>query len=224
MGQRLFIFIADLFLRFAFWLLTRLEISGLENVPKEGPLMVICNHMSFLDPVLLSMAIPRHITWMAKAETWRNPILRLVLSLYGAFPVQRGEVDRQALGRALQVLRSGGVLGIAPEGTRSRVGRMARAKPGAARLALETDATILPVGITGTETAVRLWRKLRRPFITMRVGKPFKLPAERPCTKEKQQMLADFMMYRIAELVPPQYRGVYSIQEGTDLGEAPKDE
>jgi len=213
MAQKLFVPVANLFLRFAFWLLTRLEISGLENVPKEGALMVICNHISFLDPVLLSMAIPRHIIWMAKAENWRNPLLGLILTLYGAFPVQRGEVDRRALGRALQVLRSGGVLGIAPEGTRSRVGRMARAKPGAARLALETDATILPVGVAGTETAVRLWARLRRPLITMRVGKPFKLPAERQYTKEQQQMFADFMMYRIAELVPPQYRGVYAVED-----------
>ena len=201
---------ANLTLRLAFWLLTRLQISGLENVPTKGALMVILNHVSFLDPPLIGMAIPRHIGWMSKIENWDNRILGTILTLYGGFPIQRGEVDRKALTRAMGILRGGGALGIAPEGTRSRTWQLARAKPGAARLALHTDATILPVGVAGTELAKSAWRKLRRPVITLRVGKPFKLEATRPLSKEKQQELADQMMYRIAELLPPSYRGAYA--------------
>lgn len=201
---------ANIVLRLGFWLLTRLEVTGVENVPAQGGLMVITNHVSFLDPPLLGMVIPRHIWWMSKIENWDNRILGTILTLYGAFPVQRGEVDRKALTRAMGILRGGGVLGIAPEGTRSRTWQLARAKPGAARLALHTGATILPVGIAGTQLARSAWPKLRRPAITLRIGRPFTLEASRPLSKERQQELADQMMYRIAELLPPSYRGVYA--------------
>ena len=193
---------ANLVLRLFFYLLTRLEITGRDNVPPIGSLMVVLNHMSFLDPPLLGVGIPRRIWWMSKIENWNNPIMGVVLTLYGAFPVQRGEVDRKALVHAMDILRTGGALGIAPEGTRSRSGILARAKPGAARLALQTDATILPVGIVGTELAVQALRRLRRPVISLHIGKPFKLAAEKPVSKEKQQELADSMMLRIADLLP----------------------
>lgn len=211
---------ANLVLRLFFYLFTRLEITGQENVPASGSLMVVMNHVSFLDPPLLGVGIPRRIWWMSKIENWNNPIMGAVLTLYGAFPVQRGEVDRKALVHALDILRTGGALGIAPEGTRSRSGILARAKPGAARLALQTDATVLPAGIAGTELAVQDWRKLRRPVISLHVGKPFKLTAEKPVSKEKQQELADFMMLRIAELLPERQRGVYAGgAEGLDRAE-----
>jgi 1-acyl-sn-glycerol-3-phosphate acyltransferase len=201
---------ANLVLRLGFWLFTRLEIVGRENVPAEGGLMVALNHLSFLDPPLLGVAIPRRIRWMSKIENWNNPVMGAILTWYGAFPVQRGEVDRKALSRALEILRGGGALGIAPEGTRSRVGRLAQAKAGAVRLALQTGAAILPVGIAGTEQAVHTWPKFRRPAITVRIGKPFRLQAERPLTKERQQELADEMMLHVAELLPESYRGYYA--------------
>jgi 1-acyl-sn-glycerol-3-phosphate acyltransferase len=200
---------ANLVLRLLFFLLTRLEITGRENVPASGSLMVAMNHVSFLDPLLLGVGIPRRIRWMSKIENWNNPIMGTVLTLYGAFPVQRGEVDRKSLVQAMDILRSGGALGIAPEGTRSRSGILARAKPGAARLALQTDATILPVGIVGTELAVQEWRRLRRPVISLHIGRPFKMMAEKPVSKEKQQELADSLMLRIAELLPESQRGVF---------------
>ncbi len=215
---------ANLVLRLFFWLFTRLEIVGRENVPASGSLMVIMNHLSFLDPPLLGVGVARRIWWMSKIENWDNPIMGAVLTLYGAFPVQRGEVDRKALVHAMDILRSGGALGIAPEGHRSESGLLARAKPGAARLALQTNATVLPVGIVGTGTAVRAWPKLRRPVITLHIGKPFQLSAEKPVSKEKQQELADFMMLRIAEMLPVAQRGVYAGgAEGLTLATEPGD-
>jgi 1-acyl-sn-glycerol-3-phosphate acyltransferase len=201
--------LANLVLRLLFFLLTRLEISGRERVPATGSLMIVLNHVSFLDPLLLGVGIPRRIGWMSKIENWNNPLMGVVLTLYGAFPVQRGEVDRKALVHALDILRTGGALGIAPEGTRSRTGILARSKPGAARLALQTDATVLPVAVVGTELAVQAWRRLRRPVIALHIGEPFKLAAEKPVSKEKQQELSDSMMLRIAELLPEAQRGVY---------------
>jgi 1-acyl-sn-glycerol-3-phosphate acyltransferase len=188
--------LANLVLRILFFLLTRLEVTGRANVPPTGSLMIVLNHVSFLDPLLLGVGIPRRIGWMSKIENWNNPIMGAVLTLYGAFSVQRGEVDRKALVHALDILRTGGALGIAPEGTRSRSGILARARPGAARLALQTDATVLPV-------------RLRRPVIALHIGNPFKLAAEKPVSKEKQQELSDSMMLRIAELLPEGQRGVY---------------
>jgi 1-acyl-sn-glycerol-3-phosphate acyltransferase len=201
--------LANLVLRILFFLLTRLEVTGRANVPPTGSLMIVLNHVSFLDPLLLGVGIPRRIGWMSKIENWNNPIMGAVLTLYGAFSVQRGEVDRKALVHALDILRTGGALGIAPEGTRSRSGILARARPGAARLALQTDATVLPVAVVGTELVVQAWRRLRRPVIALHIGKPFKLAAEKPVSKEKQQELSDSMMLRIAELLPEGQRGVY---------------
>ncbi len=212
---------ANLLLRFFFFVATRLRIEGRENVPATGNLMVAMNHLSFLDPPLMGVAVPRRIRWISKAENWNNPIMGAVLTAYGAFPVQRGEVDREALANAIGVLRSTDALGIAPEGTRSRVGRLAQAKPGAARLAIQTDSTILPVAIAGTEQAVHRWPKLGRPEIVVRIGKPFKLQATRPISKERQQELADEMMMHVAELLPEPYRGFYSDQAGVP-GEAPE--
>jgi 1-acyl-sn-glycerol-3-phosphate acyltransferase len=102
---------ANLVLRLLFYLLTRLEVTGKENVPHSGSLMVAMNHVNFLDPLLLGAVIPRRIWWMSKIENWNNPIMGTVLTLYGAFPVQRGEVDRKALVRAMDILRTGGALG-----------------------------------------------------------------------------------------------------------------
>lgn len=207
--------LANLVLRFGFFVATRLRVEGRENVPATGSLMVAMNHMSFLDPLLMGVAVPRRIRWISKVENWNNPIMGAVLTLYGAFPVQRGEVDRAALSQALSILRGSDALGISPEGTRSKEGRLARAKPGAARLAVQTEATIIPVAIAGTEQAVGTWRRLRRPEITVRVGRPFKLHAERPISKERQQELADEMMMRVAELLPESYRGFYGLRPGS---------
>jgi 1-acyl-sn-glycerol-3-phosphate acyltransferase len=110
----------------------------------------------------------------------------------------------------MDILRTGGALGISPEGHRSKSGILARAKPGAARLALQTDATILPVGIVGTELVVRSWRRLQRPVISLHIGRPIKLAAEKPVSKEKQQELADSVMLCIADLLPEQQRGAYA--------------
>jgi 1-acyl-sn-glycerol-3-phosphate acyltransferase len=214
--------LANWVLRILFFLLTRLEITGRENVPAVGSLMIVLNHVSFLDPLLLGVGIPRRIGWMSKIENWNNPIMGLALTWYGAFPVQRGEVDRKALVHALDILRAGGALGIAPEGTRSKSGILARSKPGAARLALQTDATVLPVAVVGTGLVVQAWRRLRRPVISLHIGKPFKLAAEKPVSKEKQQELSDSMLFRIAELLPAAQRGVYGGgAKGLGVGDEP---
>ena len=202
--------LANLIASFLSRLFARLEITGRENVPKDGALMVVMNHINFLDAPVVGIAVDRRIRWMAKVELWDNPAAGIVMDQYGAFPIHRGEVDRRALGRAVAIMRGGGVLGISPEGHRSSTASLGRAKPGAARLALQTDTPILPVAVAGTEKAVRTWLKLQRPLIHVRIGEPFKLPAERPVSKERQQELVDEVMLHLAALLPESYRGVYA--------------
>jgi len=139
------------FLCHLFFKLTRgFQVSGQENVPKRGPVVLIANHTSYLDPPALGVASPRRVYFMAKEELFRIPLFGWLLKGLGAFPVKRGTPDRRAFKRALAVLAAGNVLGIFPEGTRSKTGELGPAEEGAAVLALRSGAPVVPAGITGT--------------------------------------------------------------------------
>lgn len=132
-------------LYFAAW---RIRVEGLENIPPEGPLIICGNHFHAIDPFTVGVVIPRTIHYMAKQEIYENKLLAWLANGVGAFPVKRGEPDRAALKRTLEILNEGGVLGIFPEGTRNKTGHLLRAEPGTAYFALKTGATVIPVGIT----------------------------------------------------------------------------
>jgi len=213
--QRVFYTIANAFARLCVPILVDFQVTGLENVPREGGFILVSNHTSWLDPILLGAYIPRTIVFMSKVENFHHPLLAPIVFLYGAFPVKRGLVDRQALLRCEEVLAAGGGLGMLPEGTRSRSGVMRRARAGAALVALRTGATILPVGIAGAHHgAFTPLLRLHRNRIRMRIGPPFTLPppAEGEATRDYLQHMADEMMRRVAELLPPEQRGVYAGQ------------
>jgi 1-acyl-sn-glycerol-3-phosphate acyltransferase len=127
----------------------RLDVSGRENVPAGGPLVVCSNHIAWLDPVVLGVVLPRRIAFMAKEELFRYPVFGWCLRLLGAFPVKRGTADRNAVHFAGRVLSRGGVVGMFPEGTRSRTGQLGKAHNGAAYLAVRNRARVVPVGIRG---------------------------------------------------------------------------
>jgi 1-acyl-sn-glycerol-3-phosphate acyltransferase len=193
--------------RALFRILTRWEVIGLENVPPQGPFIVITNHLSMLDPPAVMAALPCRVIAMAASKYIRHPF-GFLLGTANVIFVRRGEADRRALRKALAVLASGGVLGIAPEGTRSKTGALQRGKPGAAYLALRANVPLLPVVLTGTERVFREFLRFRRPHVRVVIGEPFHLAvpegAERPL-----QALTDQMMHRLAALLPPEYRGVY---------------
>lgn len=201
-------------------LLCRVDGSQLARVPDRGPLIIVTNHVNFLDaPVLYVNLQPRPLAGFAKAETWDNPALSVLADLWGAIPLQRGEVDLSALRAALDALEKGRILGVAPEGTRSGNGHLQAGQPGVVLLALRTKAPILPIASYGGECFRQNLTKLRRTDFHVAVGRPFYLvPPDTPVSRQVRSQMIDEIMYQIAALLPPGYRGVYS-----DLDKASSD-
>ena len=195
------------------WILCR--VTGkeeFEKVPRQGPFILITNHVNNLEiPVLRSGLRPRDVRALSKAESWDHPILKHLLNIWGAIPVRRGESDIGALRQSLEVLKGGGILAIAPEGTRSRTGRLQRGNQGITTIALKSEAPIYPLAFHGGETVRGNARRLRRTSFHVHVGHPFILTAgdERP-TREIRERMTDEIMYQLAALLPPTYRGVYA--------------
>ncbi len=190
--------LARIIFGFIYAIFFRLRIIGGENVPQQGAAIIASNHVSNLDPPTLGTACKaRKIDFMAKIELFRNPVFAAIISKLGAFPVRRGTSDRAAIKTALERLRSGRVLGIFPEGTRSKNGALGKAEPGAIMLACKTGATIIPAAISGTEKI-----SLSRPFpqITVIFGKPLPMP-ENLDEKDTPQQIADSLMQEIGSLL-----------------------
>ena len=192
------------------------RIEGLGHVPRKGPVLVAINHTNFWDGVLATVVLPRHVVGMAKVELFRTPVLGQLLRLYGAYPVRRGVVDRAALTATLEALGRGQVVSMAPEGTRSKDHRLQKGRPGLAFIATKSGAPVLPFAVSGAE---RFWgrlRRLRRTRVKISIGPPFRLlwdgdKVPRMVLRE----MTDEAMFRLAELLPEEYRGRYS-----DLGSA----
>lgn len=187
---------------------TRLKVSGKENVPPEGPLIVIANHTSFLDPLLIIAALGRRVMFMAKKELFQVLVLgRLIATL--AFPVERGRGDLAALRQARQVLEEGKALIIFPEGSRSPDGKLRQAKAGVALLASWSKASVLPVAVVGT-TGINGWRWIfRRPRVEVRIGKAYAIHPEPDTNRNQLTRYSDEMMTRVAMLMPAPLRGYY---------------
>jgi 1-acyl-sn-glycerol-3-phosphate acyltransferase len=192
--------------------LTHYEVEGKENLPSGGPLLVVFNHLAWWDAPVAMAILPWRMRAMALKDLRRVPVTAQLLGLTGPIWVDRGRYDREALRQALAALADGQVLGIAPEGRMSVTGALERGKTGPVFIARKADVPILPVGITGTEKALGEWRGLRRPHIRVNIGQSFRLPDRGRYSAHKQwrQADADFIMERLAALLPPEYRGVYA--------------
>ena len=205
------------FLRFllrsiAFTTLVKIEhVEGLENVPAEGPAILMMNHIAFVDPIVLVYVVPRDVIPMAKIEVYDYPVVGIFPRLWGVVPVRREEFDRRAIQEALQVLAAGEVLLVAPEGTRGPA--LQRGKEGIAYLASRSGAPVVPVAISGTTgyPAFRLSSRWKGSGANVRLGKPFRFKFEYNRAKQDQlRLMTDEAMYTIAAMLPPELRGVYS--------------
>jgi len=198
--------------RVLFRLLTRWRVEGGENIPRRGPLLVVANHLHLVDPPLLGVSLDRRLVFAAKEELFRSRLTGYLLRRLGAFPIRRGRLNRKALRQAEQFLDDGLAVVVFPEGARSHRGQLQPAFPGVVQIAVRNGVPILPVGITGTEQLKGPAWVLRRPGVTVNIGRPFHLPpVSGRLTRVELGRLADFVMQRIAELLPVEYRGDYKI-------------
>ena len=194
-------------------LLFRLSIIGLEHVPAAGPVIIIINHIAFLDPVMVCGSFPRRVIPLAKAEAYQSLAWGWLTKIYGTIPVHRGEADMNAIKLALRILRQGGVILMAPEGTRSPAYQLQTVKDGAAILAWRSGAQLLPIGVTGTHRVKAHWLKLKRAPVHLSIGQPFCLQSpggHNRVSREEMSAMTKQMMYRLAAQLPPEFRGVYS--------------
>jgi len=194
----------------------RLRVEGLENVPRRGPVILAANHRSFMDSLFLPLVVPRRVTFVAKAEYFDDWRTAWFFRSVGQIPIRRegGTASEGALGAARQVLTGGGAFGIYPEGTRTRSGYMHRGHTGVARLALQTGAPLIPVGMVGTDEVQPTDRRIPR-FgrpVTIRFGRPVPV---RPAPGAGEDRLAcrrltDELMFEIRELSGYEYVDTYA--------------
>jgi len=195
-----------------FKLLARVEVSGLEKVPHRGACLLATNHLSRIDPALVFALIEREdITALVADKYRRSPLIRPLVNALGGIWLHREEADIHALREARNFLQKGGLLGVAPEGTRSRSGALTPAKTGIAYLADKADVDVIPTAIYGTETATRQLLRFHRPKISIQFGKPIRLPPITRANRENDlQRNTDEIMCRIAAMLPSEYHGAYS--------------
>lgn len=191
--------------------LCRVDDAQLPLVPRHGPLILVANHINFLDaPVIATHLMPRPVTGFAKIETWDNPLLAKLFDLWGAIPIHRGEGDLAAFRQAEKALANGKILAITPEGTRSGHGQLQRGHAGVVLLAQRSGAPLLPLVCYGNEQFHENIRRLKRTAFHIAVGKLFHIRAPARLRLEVRQAIADEVMYQLATVLPARYRGYYA--------------
>jgi len=197
-----------------FHILGRIRITGKENIPYGKPYVVAMNHVSIFDPPFVGAFWPEDLEIIGAADVFDKPGQGQVLKAYGVIPVHRGDYDRALLNKIIHIIKSGFPLLIAPEGGRSHVPAMQRAKSGVAYIIEQTNVPVVPTALVGTTGD--FWQRAKRgerPKLEMRIGKPITLPTITSKGNERheaRQHNADLVMRHLAGLLPEEYRGVYA--------------
>jgi 1-acyl-sn-glycerol-3-phosphate acyltransferase len=188
----------------------RLDTQGVEKIPLEGSFVAVVNHLSSFDPLAVLAVMPvRRVSIFAAIEHRKDFLAGWALDRLGAIWIHRGEPSRDALRIALNELSLGTAFGIAPEGTRSKTGKLLKGRTGAAYLATRASAPILPAAVWGTEQIKFNLRKFKRTTVYLRIGDLFRLPEGR-ADSAKLEEYTDVLMRKIAALMPEEYRGEYA--------------
>jgi len=190
----------------------RVHAEPLASVPARGPLIIAMNHINILEiPLIYARLQPRPVRGLVLVDHWKNPVVAWGLNACGAIPLQRGSGNLGSINKALDALNAGEIILIMPEGTRSGNGRLQYAHPGVVLLALKSKAPLLIIVTHGGEKYKDNLKKLRRTDFHFALGKPFILKAGNGAvdSQTRKQML-DEVMYQMAALLPPEYRGVYA--------------
>ena len=213
-----FYYVGRAIVRILLFLLTHWRVRGRENIPDQGPLLVVANHINLADPPILGVSLRRKAVFMAKEELFRSRFSGYFIRNFGAFPARRGWLGRRALHRAEQLLARGLALVVFPEGRRSQSTQLQWAFFGSALIASRSGVPILPVGITGTENIKGIAWLFRRPQVTVNIGYPFYLPhVNGKLTKVELAQFTDSIMEHIAELLPIEYRGKLCREEKQEV-------
>ena len=210
--MRLLRWITAAFLKALTGRMFRVDATQLAKVPRGGPLIIVTNHVHIPEiPTLYTRLLPRKVHGMAQAErVLDNNIVGGILRMFGTIPVWRGEADLNALRTGIKILKDGGMILLDPEGTRSHNGCLQKGRPGAVLMALHSGAPLLPVVHYGSEKYAQNLKHLRRTDLKYVVGKPFRVKAGgQQVTSSIRQHMIDEVMFQMASLLPPQYRGTY---------------
>jgi 1-acyl-sn-glycerol-3-phosphate acyltransferase len=170
-------------------LIYRVRAIGVENVPKDGPLVLAPNHFSQMDHFFVGLYLRRKIRFMAKSQMFGPPVLTYIYKHGGVFPVRRGQHDEEAFKTAFAILDQGGMLLVYAEGGRSRSYELGRPKPGIGRIALESGVPVVPVAIHGS-AKVRRWKRFRFPKVTVQFGEPLTFAVEPGPSHDRQLEVA----------------------------------
>jgi len=192
-------------------LLFKVDDSELKQIPQSGPMIIIANHITFYEaPIYYLFLRPRRTIALAKKELWNSFVTRKLMEWWETIPVVRGAMDREAMRKSFQVLDEGNFFCVAPEGTRSRSGKLKQGKAGTAFIAIKKPVPILPIAHYGIQQFSRNIRRLRRTRFVFRVGQPFVIKESRRFSSEERQQITDEMMRRLAQLLPEDMRGYYA--------------
>jgi 1-acyl-sn-glycerol-3-phosphate acyltransferase len=190
---------------------SKFQLRGTANVPASGPVLIVSNHVGAVDPAIIGAWTPRPVWFMAKAELFKGSWAWLMRG-YHAFPVVRHSPDRTALRRAFDLLKQGSAVVLFPEGHRSETARLLRAEPGAGFIARRSGAPLVPMAIQGSQNVLGRGTLIpRRAEVAMTFGKPFQLPERnRDGSQMDHQQSADYLMTKIAALLPLENQGAYA--------------